>query len=106
MFTIKQDARGPTLDATLTTAAGVQDLTGGTVTFWMEDQRTGTIKVSGAAVTVLDAAAGSVRYSWAAADTDTPGTYRGEFQLAGLTPTPVRFPSGGYIYISVLPKVA
>lgn len=106
-FSIKQGALGPALEATLTKGDGTpQDLTGATVTFFMERRSTGTIKVNGGAVTVLDAAAGTVRYTWTGTDTDTPGVYRAEFNVAGLTPTPIRFPSNRYMSVTVLEKVA
>jgi hypothetical protein len=106
-FTIKQDARGPALQATLTTGAGTpQDLTGGTVTFYMERLVDGLIKINGGAVTVVSPTLGTVSYAWGATDTDTAGVYRAEFHVTGLSPTPVRFPSGSYITVVVLPKVA
>lgn len=103
---IKQDQRGPELFATLTANGVAQNLTGATVKFSMESQRTGLIKVNAAAVTIVDAPTGQVKYSWAAGDTDTPGLYRAEFEVTGLAVTPVRFPSDEYLYVHVLPKVS
>lgn len=105
-FVIKQDQRGPALEATLTKGDGTpQDLSGGTVTFYLRRRRTNVLKVNGGAVTIVNASQGQVRYSWGASDTDTPGMYLAEFQIANLSPTPVRFPSEGYIVVHVQPKV-
>lgn len=103
---IKQDQRGPELFATLTANGIAQNLTGATVKFSMESTRTGTIKVNAGTVTIVDAATGQVKYSWQATDTDTPGLYRAEFEVTGLSVTPVRFPSDEFLYVLVLPKVA
>lgn len=108
-FEIKQGALGPSLDATLTTGDGSpQDLSGATVKFYMKRVQTGALKINGANATIVDAEAGQVRYTWTGTDTDTAGMYRAEFEITGLSPTPVRFPSGGqppYIRVRVLPKV-
>jgi hypothetical protein len=108
-FAIVQDQLGPVLEATLTKGDGTaQNLTGATVTFYMEKRSTGTIKVNGGAVTLVDATNGKVRYSWAGTDTDTPGIYRAQWHVAGLSPTPVRFPTAhpGYFVVHVVPKVS
>lgn len=108
-FTIVQDALGPALEATLTKGDGTaQDLAGATVKLFMESRRTGTIKVNGAAVAIVSAVAGTVKYTWAGTDTDTPGIYRAQWQVEGLSPTPVRFPTEhpGYFVVHVLPKAS
>lgn len=105
-FSIKQDDRKPSISATLQYADGtVRDLTGCTVKFLMRKRPGVTAKVD-ASATVVTAASGTVRYDWAAADTDTPGTYQGEFEVtetsSGKKET---FPNDGYLTINVTDDV-
>jgi len=106
-FQIKAGAQNPALEATLTKADNSpQDLTGGTVVFSMRRKRTGTVKVNAASVAIVSALAGTVKYSWGASDTDTPGMYYGEFTVSGLAGGPAVFPSSGRIWITVEKKAA
>lgn len=75
--------RLPVLEVRLTDQAGTAvDLSGATsVVFSLRDRRTQAVKISRAAATIVDAATGRVRYSWTAADVDTPGSYVGEFEV-------------------------
>ena len=103
-FYIKAGDRWPTLDATLTDADGTAiDLSGATVKFVMGTVG-GTAKIN-ADATVVSAAAGTVRYSWAAGDTTTPGTYHGEFVVTLATALEITFPSDGYITIEIVREV-
>jgi len=80
---IKQNDTSPILQGTLTDGAGVVvDLTGATVVFSMRDETSLTLKIDKQACVLVDAVNGVVSYTWLAAnnDTDTPGTYIGEFQ--------------------------
>lgn len=103
-FYIKAGDRWPYLEATLTDADGAAvSLAGATVKFVMATVG-GTAKIN-ADVTVVNAAAGTVRYAWAAGDTTTPGTYRGEFVVTLSTSLEVTFPSDDYLTIEILPEV-
>ena len=105
-FGIKQGALNPALEATLKKGDGTaQDLTGATVKFSMEHAN-GKIKVNEGACTIVDAPTGQVKYSWQTGDTDTPGTYRGEFHVTGLSGGEAIFPSEGYITVEVDERVA
>lgn len=79
-FWIKQNDTGPPLQVTLKDGDGsAVDVTGATVAFSMSGA--GIVKVDEQSVTLTTAASGIVTYSWQAGDTDTPGTYEGEFEV-------------------------
>jgi hypothetical protein len=103
-FRIKQGTRKPDLDATLYDGAGaVINLTGSTVTFAMQDMQ-GKVIVADAAVTIVSAPTGQVRYEWAAADTAVVGRFQAEFHVAQAGKT-TAVPSDGYLDIEVLDKI-
>ena len=81
---LKQNDTSPTLDAILTDVDGtVVDVTGATVRFHMQKIGATTLKID-AAATVVDGAAGHVRYTLQAGDTDTPGSYKAEYEVTFL----------------------
>lgn len=99
-FTIKRNDTAPPIEATLSDADGVVDLSGGSVEFHMRSQRDGTLKVERAA-SVVSGPAGTVRYDWLAADTDTDGVYAGEFEATLSDGRVVTFPNTGNISITI-----
>lgn len=100
MARIKQGALNPPLLAALKSNGVAQDLSGATVKFSMEHEN-GKLKINEAACTIVDAPTGQVKYQWSGSDTDTPGTYRGEFHVTGLAGGLAIFPSEGYIEVLV-----
>ena len=79
-FHIMEGLTYPTLDATIVDEDGTAvDLTGGAVVFYMKAQDDGAMKINAAAATIVLAAAGTVRYTFTAADTNEVGDYWGWF---------------------------
>ena len=78
---IVQNDTKPYLEFEITQDGAPVDLTGATVKFYMKDATTGSVKINGSACTITDATKGKCRYVWAAADTNTVGTYLGEIEV-------------------------
>lgn len=80
-FFIKRHDTRPPLVKNLTDADGnpVNLTTASGVVFIMSAG--GVAKVNRASTTVTDAPTGKVSYTWVAANTDTSGTYDGEFEV-------------------------
>lgn len=81
---------------TLRDQAGARNLTGSTVTLSMRDARTGVKKISGAAVTVVSAAAGTCKYVVQAANVDTDAVNEIEVREVRADGTLAFYPSSGY----------
>lgn len=97
VFTIKRGDTSPSIKY----APGV-DLTGATVVFKMSSLDF-TPKIAAGVVTVYnDAAEGDVmQYDWNAADTDTDGIHRAEYQVTYADGSIETFPNDGFITISI-----
>jgi hypothetical protein len=95
-FYIKQNDTAPSIQMTLTDPAGDPvDLTSAaSVNFHMKEAGQ-SIKIEGAA-TIVDANLGTVKYDWAAGDTDTPGTYQCEVEITYSDSTVQTVPNDGY----------
>lgn len=104
-FVIKQNDRREAIKRTLKDSAGVKvNLTGATVKFIMKSTPTGTAKVNATAL-VMDAVNGIVQYNWAVGDTDTMGTFLGEFEITFADATKQTFPNDGYIEVRVIAEL-
>lgn len=101
-FTIKAHDRLPSIQATLLSAGVPVDLTTATgVKFILKLENGSTPKVN-AAATIVTAASGLVRYDWLAVDTDTPGSYLGEWEVTWSGGKKQTFPTLTYHAIDVL----
>lgn len=104
-FTVKSgDRREPITRTLRDSASAVINLTGCTVKFRMKKKRgsAGAFKVDTAATIVTPPGTdGIVRYSWAAIDVDTPGSYRGWFEVTFADATKQTFPNDGHILVMV-----
>ena len=78
---IVQNDTKPYLEFEITQDGSPVDLTGATVKFYMKDSTTGSVKINGAACTIIDAVKGKCRYSWTGSDTNTVATYLGEVEV-------------------------
>jgi hypothetical protein len=104
-FVVRKGDRLPPIVATLKDSEGVAvNLTGATVVFHLRPTRGGTVKVN-AAATVTSAAGGVVTYEWAAADTDTAGTFYAEYEVnwGGLKQS---FPNPGFVKVTITDELA
>lgn len=105
-FLIRKNDRLPALTATLTDSAGAAvNLTGGTVRLNMVTVGGTTRKVDNASVTVVSATAGTVSYSWAAADVDSTGLYFAEFEFTNASSLERTFPNPDFFMIHILPSL-
>lgn len=103
-FQIKQHDTSPQLEAVLSDASGTAiNLGFASVRFHM--RRTGAAVVIDAAATVVTAAAGLVRYSWTAGDTDTAGSYQAEFEVTYGDGSIETFPNSSNIKIDIMEDV-
>lgn len=102
-FTMKANDTLPRLRSTLTYSdASVVDLTGSSVQFIMRTVDPGAPKVKAAAAIVTASAPAVVEYTWAAVDTDSPGSYLGEFEVTFPDSRVRTFPTEGYFTIDIL----
>lgn len=94
--------REPVLDAVIKDAAGSAiDLTGATVQFryWLKGDADADATVVTCSLT--DAANGSVRASWGASDTTTPGLYEGFFRVTFSSGKTMAAPNKAYIELRI-----
>jgi len=101
MFYIKQNDTSPAIQATVKDGSGnAINVTGASVVFNMRTV-SGTVKVDRGAGTVVDGAAGQVKYQWQVGDTDTTGVYEAEFEVTYADSTVETFPNKGYIKVKI-----
>lgn len=105
VYAIKQDDTAPALAASLRSRGAPLDLTlADTVTVHM--QHVDALKTVSGACDITDEEKGRIAYPWADGDTDTPGTYRVEFEIDFLDGTKQTVPDDGWVDVVVLPKLA
>lgn len=103
-FQMRRNDTAPPIEATLTADSTAVDLTDATVRFHMQDTA-GTVKVD-AAATLVVAASGTVKYVWAAADTDTGGWFKAEWEVTFSDGTVRTFPNPGYTNVRITGDIA
>ena len=103
-FDLKANDTQPDFTVQLLQAGAAFDmsaLSGVACTFTMTAVAGGAAKVNKAAMTIDDAANGQISYSWAAADTDTDGTYEAEVEVTWTGGNILTFPTDGYFDIDI-----
>ena len=99
---IKRGDTRPHFDVALEDLKGRPvNLTGSTITFSMRDASTDVLKVNAATCTILNSHRGECRHSWLSENTDTAGTYEGEFNVVDKDSRSQTFPSDGFVLIHV-----
>jgi len=102
-FYIKQNDTSPSMLATLQDANGVAvDVTSATVNFYMGNINGNVVNST---ATIVDAAAGQVRYDWVALDTANSGMYQAEFEVIYVGGTKETFPNNDYISVVIKPDL-
>jgi hypothetical protein len=105
-FYLKKGDRLPVLQRTLYGADGVAlNLTGATVTFSMRPSGSATLKVTDGACVLSDAAGGVVQYEWGATDSDTAGSFVGEFR-ATIGGKQLSVPNRGTILVEIADRLS
>lgn len=106
---IKRNDREPSVSAVLWAgtdpAALTTALTGATLKFIMRLRGGTTTKVNSSA-TIVSAAARTVRYDWAAGDTDTAGEYDAEFEVTTSGGKKYTFPNGKHLEVQITEDLA
>ena len=101
MIYVKEGDTRPAGSTVLTRGQQLVDLTlAAAVTFKMREQTSNPLKVDAAAV-VTDAVNGEVEYRWAPGDTDQPGTFYAEWEVAWGDGTIETFPTLGFDVVLV-----
>jgi hypothetical protein len=105
-FYIRQNDTEKKIEARLQDVRGTTpDLTGATCKFLMRNKDTGAVKVNQPA-TIVAATTADVEYSWAAADTDTVGTFEAEFEATLASGKKLSFPNKGWITVEITDDIA
>lgn len=105
-FYIKQnDTREPLQIICEKGDESAEDLTGASVKFIMSAKPGTSTKVDHAATIVGTASAGVVKYQWITGDTDTAGTYLGEFQVTFSDARILTYPNTTYINIHIVAEL-
>jgi hypothetical protein len=105
-FTMKQNDTWPPLPATLQDANGPINLTTATSVRLILVPTGGGAAIVDDPVTIVSAAAGTVRYTWVTGDTATIGTFKGEFEITWNDGKIGTVPNEGYFVVEILDDLA
>lgn len=102
---IKRNDTHPSVEATLRDRNGPIDLAGATVRWIVSSVPDGTPIVN-AAAEIVNAGAGTVKYTWLTGDTAVAGTYKGEFEVTLHNGFVCTFPNGpDHIAVIITPDL-
>lgn len=99
-FTIKANDTYPPIELTLTDQAGAIDLTTADVVRLL--LKSATLSIVTGPVTIVDAVAGKISYTWEADDLLQVGAYRGEVEITWDPGVIETIPNDGYFTVDVL----
>ena len=104
---MKHNDTSPAIQIDAKDAAGVaKNITGATIKFHMRAKGASVAKVD-AAGSIVAGASGVMKYQWITGDTDTTGTFEGEFEVTYTDSTIETFPNGSrYIRIKIAEEIA
>jgi hypothetical protein len=103
-FTIKQSDTSPSLQATLQDGnSNPVNLNGATVKLHMKP--IGGSTLLNTAMTIVNAAAGIVKYNWQTSDTSIAGTYYIEFEVTYADLSVETFPNTGNMTLLIVPEI-
>lgn len=106
-FSIKQNDLLPALSAVLNDADGPVDLTGASsIAFHMRPVGSTTATTLTGTASIVNAATGEVRYTWAGSDTATAGAYECEWEITWPGSKKMTFPSKGYDTVVITDDIA
>lgn len=100
-FSLKQDDTWPAINATLSDANGPINLTTATTVKILLKPTGGGTLIQGTC-TIVNAAAGTVRYQWVTGDTVAAGTYNGEFEITWADGKIGTVPNEGYFTVEII----
>lgn len=99
---IRQGDTTPALATTILGSNGsALNLTSATVSFTMRTLTSNTPVTLAGTASITNATAGQVQFAWAAADTQTPGLYMGEWHVTLSGGGTYTFPNDGYLSINI-----
>jgi hypothetical protein len=101
-FFLKRNDTAPSIRATLKDGSDAAvNLTGATVKFHMRTVFGNTTKIDATANIIAPETNGVVQYNWTTADTNTPGTFFGEFEVTHSDGTVETFPNNSFVTVEV-----
>ena len=101
-FFLKQNDTAPSIRASLKDGSNsAVDLTSASVKFHMKTVFGNTTKINASANIISPETNGVVQYNWTSNDTNTPGTFFGEFEVTHSDGTVETFPNNSFITVEV-----
>jgi hypothetical protein len=101
-FYVAQNDQSPNIERELTGDDGdTLDLTGASVDFELYDSDRSQVSLSGSASIGSPESDGIVVYDWDSGDTDTVGSYLGQFVITWATGDEEKFPNDDWIQIRI-----
>ena len=107
MIEVREADLQPVAETVIRRGSKIVDLTAEgatTVTFTMRNRYDSAVKIDEAAASIFDGPNGKLRYTWVAADTDTPGVYLADWTVT-FPGGPESFPTRASDIVIVHPRV-